>query len=227
MTSLATGKSVPAQVLFHEGRTTTRNAEAVVAPTVDVYLNRLIARMNNGMVKVVTGIRRCGKTYPLFRLFKDHLLESGIDSDHIIEVALDDEESSALRDPQALSAHLRSKIENSREQYYVLLDEVQFAISTDELKDPDTPPRLYGVLNGMLRLDNVDVYVTGSNSKLFSSDVMPKFRGHGDEIRVRPLSCLHVAPHGLSASQGEKWNLAFKHITPNEERLTPFMPQVK
>ena len=154
----------------------------------DVYLNRLVARMNNGMVKVVTGIRRCGKTYLLFRLFKEYLLESGVDSGHIIEVALDDEESRALRDPRALSTHLRSKIKNSHEQYYVLLDEVQFAISTDELKDPDTPPRLYGVLNGILRLGNVDVYVTGSNSILLSSDVMTEFRGRGDEIRVRPLS---------------------------------------
>ena len=126
----------------------------------DRYLNRLIDRMHNGMVKVVTGIRRCGKTYLLFNLFGDYLRSEGIDDDHIIEVALDVEENAALRDPAALFAHLRSKIANRHEQYYVFLDEVQYAISREELKNPDVPPRLYGVLNGLLRLRNVDVYVT-------------------------------------------------------------------
>ena len=154
----------------------------------DRYLNRLIDRMHNGMVKVVTGIRRCGKTYLLFELFGDYLRSEGVEDDHIIEVALDDEENAALRDPSALSAHIRSRIVNKHEQYYVFLDEVQYAISREELKNPDAPPRLYGVLNGLLRMRNVDVYVTGSNSKLLSSDVMTEFRGRGDEVRVRPLS---------------------------------------
>lgn len=154
----------------------------------DRYLNRLIDRMHNGMVKVVTGIRRCGKTYLLFNLFGDYLRSEGVDDGHIIEVALDVEENAALRDPAALSAHLRSKIANGREQYYVFLDEVQYAISRGELKNPDALPRLYGVLNGLLRMRNVDVYVTGSNSKLLSHDVMTEFRGRGDEVRVRPLS---------------------------------------
>lgn len=154
----------------------------------DRYLNRLIDRMHNGMVKVVTGIRRCGKTYLLFSLFGDYLRSEGVDDEHIIEVALDVEENAALRDPTALSAYLRSKIANRHEQYYVFLDEVQYAISREELKNPDAPPRLYGVLNGLLRMRNVDVYVTGSNSKLLSHDVMTGFRGRGDEVRVRPLS---------------------------------------
>lgn len=154
----------------------------------DRYLNRLIDRMHNGMVKVVTGIRRCGKTYLLFELFGDYLRSEGVEDDHIIEVALDDEENAALRDPSALSAHIRSRIANKHEQYYVFLDEVQYAISREELKNPDASPRLYGVLNGLLRMRNVDVYVTGSNSKLLSSDVMTEFRGRGDEVRVRPLS---------------------------------------
>ena len=154
----------------------------------DRYLNRLIDRMHNGMVKVVTGIRRCGKTYLLFNLFGDYLHLGGVDDEHIIEVALDVEENAALRDPAALSAYLRSKIANGREQYYVFLDEVQYAISREELKNPDVPPRLYGVLNGLLRMRNVDVYVTGSNSKLLSHDVMTEFRGRGDEVCVRPLS---------------------------------------
>ena len=154
----------------------------------DRYLNRLIDRMHNGMVKVITGIRRCGKTYLLFNLFGDYLRSEGVDDGHIIEVALDVEESVALRDPAALSAYLRSRIANGREQYYVFLDEAQYAISREELKNPDAPPRLYGVLNGLLRMRNVDVYVTGSNSKLLSHDVMTGFRGRGDEVRVRPLS---------------------------------------
>ncbi len=154
----------------------------------DRYLNRLIDRMHNGMVKVVTGIRRCGKTYLLFSLFGDYLRSEGVDDEHIIEVALDVEENAALRDPATLSAYLHSKIASRRERYYVFLDEVQYAISREELKDPDVPPRLYGVLNGLLRMRNVDVYVTGSNSKLLSRDVMTEFRGRGDEVRVRPLS---------------------------------------
>ena len=154
----------------------------------DRYLNRLIDRMHNGMVKVVTGIRRCGKTYLLFNLFGDYLRSEGVDDEHIIELALDVEENAALRDPTALSACLRSKIANRHEQYYVFLDEVQYAISREELKSPDVPPRLYGVLNGLLRMRNVDVYVTGSFSKLLSHDVMTEFRGRGDEVRVRPLS---------------------------------------
>ena len=154
----------------------------------DRYLNRLIDRMHNGMVKVVTGIRRCGKTYLLFSLFGDYLRSEGVDDEHIIEVALDVEENAALRDPATLSAYLHSKIASRRERYYLFLDEVQYAISREELKDPDVPPRLYGVLNGLLRMRNVDVYVTGSNSKLLSRDVMTEFRGRGDEVHVRPLS---------------------------------------
>lgn len=154
----------------------------------NLYLNRLIDRMHNGMVKVVTGIRRCGKTYLLFELFGGYLRSQGVDDEHIIEIALDTEEGANLRDPSALSDYLRAKIANSHEQYYVFLDEVQYAISRDELISRSNSPRLYDVLNGLLRMRNVDVYVTGSNSKLLSNDVMTEFRGRGDEVRVRPLS---------------------------------------
>lgn len=154
----------------------------------DRYLDSLVDRMHNGMIKVITGIRRCGKTYLLFELFGGYLRgELGIDDDHIIEVALDEEANRALRDPGALDAYLRAKIADKTSQYYVMLDEVQYAISDGELRR-DEPPRLYGVLNGLLRMRNVDVYVTGSNSKLLSTDVMTQFRGRGDEVRVRPLS---------------------------------------
>ena len=154
----------------------------------DRYLNRLIDRMHNGMIKVITGIRRCGKTYLLFNLFGKYLRSEGIKDDHIIEVALDIEQNASLRNPRVLSEYLHSKILNQQEQYYVFIDEIQYAISREELKNSDNPPKLYGVLNDLLRMQNVDVYVTGSNSKLLSKDVMTEFRGRGDEVRVRPLS---------------------------------------
>ena len=153
----------------------------------DKYLNDLVARKGNGMVKVVTGARRCGKTYLLFDLFEDHLRAQGVDDDHIIEIALDDLMHERYRDPLALYDYVRSRITNREEPYYVLLDEVQYAISDEEMRGEE-PPRLYGVLNGLLRMRNVDVYVTGSNSKMLSTDVMTEFRGRGDEVRVRPLS---------------------------------------
>lgn len=152
----------------------------------DMYLDRLIARMDNGMIKVITGARRCGKTFLLFDLFEDYLRSQGVDDEQIIEVSLDDLAYEQYRDPVRLAEYVTSRITGSR-QYYVLLDEVQYAISDQELHG-DKPPRLYGVLNGLLRKHNVDVYVTGSNSKMLSTDVMTQFRGRGDEVRVRPLS---------------------------------------
>lgn len=153
----------------------------------DKYLNDLIARMGNGLVKVITGARRCGKSFLLFTLFEDYLHSKGVDDDHIIEAMLDDMAYSDLRDPERLYAYITSRITTRDEQYYVLLDEVQYAISDTEMHG-DEPPQLYEVLNGLLRMHNVDVYVTGSNSKMLSTDVMTQFRGRGDEVRVRPLS---------------------------------------
>lgn len=153
----------------------------------DTYLSRLIDRMDNGMIKVITGIRRCGKTYLLFTLFREHLRSIGIANEHIIEIALDTEEHAALRDPSALSEYINMYIHDASATYYVLLDEVQYAISDAERKGSE-PPRIYGVLNGLLRKGNIDIYVTGSNSNLLSSDVLTQFRGRGDEVRVRPLS---------------------------------------
>jgi len=154
----------------------------------DRYLARLVDRMHNGMVKVVTGVRRCGKTYLLFNLFGSYLRTSGVEDSHVIELALDDEKNAEFRDPKALSNYLHSLITKKQGMYYILLDEVQYAISDEELKRADQPPGLYGVLNGLLRMQNVDVYVTGSNSKLLSTDVMTQFRGRGDEVRIRPFS---------------------------------------
>ena len=150
------------------------------------YLEKLIDRKENGLIKVVTGIRRCGKSYLLFSLFYDYLVENGIDPHQIITIALDDDTQIEYRDPDKLSAYIRSKITNEK-MYYILIDEVQYAITKEELRNPEEI-RLYNVLNGLMRLRNVDIYVTGSNSKMLTKDVLTVFRGRGDEVRVYPLS---------------------------------------
>ena len=170
-----------------------------------IYLNRLISKMDNGMIKVITGIRRCGKSFLLFELFYNYLLKQGISEDCIIRIALDDVENEALLDPHHLSEYISGHTQDSSKKYYVLLDEIQFAITQDELKNKDTYVRLYGVLNGLLRRKNVDVYVTGSNSKLLSTDVMTEFRGRGDRIHVAPLAFSEYYPaHG--GAKDEAWN---------------------
>lgn len=141
----------------------------------DVYLNKLIRKKKNGLIKVVTGIRRCGKSYLLFHLFHNHLLEEGVPEDHVIEVALDDRRNKALRDPDAMLRYIEQRTQGKGD-YYIILDEVQYM---DEFED---------VLNSLLHIPNADVYVTGSNSKFLSSDVITEFRGRGDEIHVYPLS---------------------------------------
>ncbi len=152
----------------------------------DFYLNQLINKMGNGAVKVITGIRRCGKSFLLFNLFYDYLLKSGINEDQIITLALDDDKFLSYREPEKLSEYIRSKIINS-DMYYVLIDEVQYAISKSELTNPDEV-KLYNVLNGLMKLNNVDIFVTGSNSKMLTKDILTAFRGRGDEIRVFPIT---------------------------------------
>lgn len=153
----------------------------------DRFLNQLIDKMGNGMIKVITGIRRCGKSFLLFRLFYDYLLSHGVEESEIIQIALDDDLYSEYRKPEKLSEYIRSKITDSKKTYYILIDEVQYAISKEELKNPEEI-KLYNVLNGLLRLRNVDIYVTGSNSKMLSKDVISAFRGRGDPIQIYPLS---------------------------------------
>lgn len=152
----------------------------------DNYLNRLIDKRDNGLIKVITGIRRCGKSYLLFYLFRDYLIENGVKEEQIISIALDDDTCEQYRNPDELSKFIRSKIVN-KEMYYILIDEVQYAITKQELENPEDI-KLYHVLNGLMRLRNVDIYVTGSNSKLLSGDVMTAFRGRGDQVQVFPLS---------------------------------------
>ena len=141
----------------------------------EYYLNQIKLREQNGMVKVITGVRRCGKSYMLFELFMKDLLSRGIERGHIIDIALDSIENEQLREPHVLFEFLKSKIKD-KEQYYIFLDEIQFV------------DRFTDVLNGILRINNVDIYVTGSNSKFLSSDILTEFRGRGDEIRIYPLS---------------------------------------
>ena len=152
----------------------------------DDYLRRLIDKKENGLIKVITGIRRCGKSFLLFNLFYDYLINSGVNEEQIITIALDDDLFVDYRDPDELSKYIRGKIVN-KDLYYILIDEVQYAISKNELKNPDNI-RLYNVLNGLMRLRNVDIYVTGSNSKMLTKDVLTAFRGRGDEVKIYPIS---------------------------------------
>ena len=153
----------------------------------DKYLDLLIAKKWNGMIKVVTGIRRCGKSYLLFNIFKSYLLNSGVKEDEIIEVALDSVEFEELCDRKKLYEYIKSKVIDNR-KYYLLLDEIQLVDGFEFL------------LNGLLRVSNIDCYVTGSNSKFLSSDIITEFRGRGDEIRIHPLSFKEF----YSVYQGDK-----------------------
>lgn len=141
----------------------------------DIYLNKLISRRHNGLIKVVTGVRRCGKSYLLFHLFKDYLLSEGADKRHIIEIAFDAFENKHLRDPYVLIPYIKEQITDGK-VYYILLDEIQLLGEFE------------AVLNSLIRMDNVDVYVTGSNARFLSKDVITEFRGRGDEIHMYPLS---------------------------------------
>ena len=140
-----------------------------------IYLQKLIDRKQNGMIKVITGMRRCGKSFLLFSIFRDHLKQSGVDDDHIIAVDLEDRRNKELRNPDTLLDFIDKKMSGNG-VYYILIDEVQMAAEFED------------VLNSLLKRSNADVYVTGSNAKFLSKDVITEFRGRGDEVRVRPLS---------------------------------------
>lgn len=139
------------------------------------YLDKLIAHKHNHLVKVVTGIRRSGKSFLLFEIFYRHLLSEGVDEEHIVKVDLEDRRNKSLRDPDALLSHIDSKMKDDG-MYYILLDEVQLV------------PEFEDVLNSYNKVPNADLYVTGSNSRFLSKDVITEFRGRGDEIRIFPLS---------------------------------------
>lgn len=162
----------------------------------DYYLNKLIEAKGDGLIKIVTGIRRCGKSYLLNTIFNQYLLENGVSKEHIIKVPLDDSDYQYLLNPQNLSKYIKEKIVD-KDIYYVILDEIQ-------LVDNFT-----GVLNGLLRIQNVDIYVTGSNSKFLSSDIVTEFRGRGEEIRMYPLSYSEF----MSVYDGDKLDGWIEYIT--------------
>lgn len=151
------------------------------------YLNKIIQRKHNRLVKIITGIRRCGKSYLLFNLFYDHLIQSGVDGDHIIKIALDDWANKEFRNPDRLYGYVKSSIRDDK-MYYILLDEVQLITHFED------------VLNGLMHVNNCDVYVTGSNAKFLSKDIITEFRGRGDQIHIYPLSFSEF----LSAYNGSK-----------------------
>lgn len=162
----------------------------------NIHLNRIIARMGNGMIKVVTGMRRCGKSYLLFTIFHNYLLSHGVNEDHIVMVDLENRRHAELRDPDALLSYIDSKMVD-KEQYYIILDEIQLV------------PEFEDVLNSYLKIHNADVYVTGSNAKFLSKDVITEFRGRGDEIRVTPLSFQEF----ISVKEGNRESLLIEYLT--------------
>ena len=154
------------------------------------YLDMLIRKKENGMVKVITGIRRCGKSYLLFDIYHKYLNSVGVDDSHIIELALDDDENIRWRNPIELGKHIRELMTDKERMYYIILDEIQKVaeIPNPYLPGTDETVGFVDVVLGLMKIKNADVYVTGSNSKMLSSDILTEFRGRGDEIGVNPLS---------------------------------------
>lgn len=154
------------------------------------YLDMLIRKKENGMVKVITGIRRCGKSYLLFDIYHKYLNSVGVDDSHIIELALDDDENIRWRNPIELGKHIRELMTDKERMYYIFLDEIQKVaeIPNPYLPGIDETVGFVDVVLGLMKIKNADVYVTGCNSKMLSSDILTEFRGRGDEIRVNPLS---------------------------------------
>ena len=155
----------------------------------DIYLSKLISKQHNGLIKVITGIRRCGKSYLLFNLFREYLEQQGVQADHIIDIAFDSFENKKYRNPEILYPYLKAQIAD-KDIYYILLDEVQL------LDDFES------VLNSLARIRNVDLYVTGSNAEFLSKDIITEFRGRGDEIHMYPLTFSEF----MSVFDGDKIN---------------------
>ena len=182
----------------------------------DIHLKKLIDSKHNGMIKVITGIRRSGKSYLLFNLFYNHLVDNGVDNNHIIKVDLENRRNKALRNPDNLLAFLDEKMVD-RKMHYILLDEIQMV---DEFED---------VLNSFLKIENADVYVTGSNSRFLASDVVTEFRGRGEEIRIAPLSFYEF----MSVYDGSREDALDEYLTygglpaipslPTEEKKTNYL----
>lgn len=155
----------------------------------DMYLNKIISYMWDGQVKVITGVRRCGKSYLLRTIFRDYLLAQSVAAEQILTFELDMAKDIKYRNPLELTKKVKETVENKKEQYYLFVDEIQLS---DEVPNPYNPDgkriTFYDALNDLKAISNLDIYVTGSNSKMLSSDILTEFRGRSDEIRVHPLS---------------------------------------
>ena len=175
------------------------------------YLEKLISKKENGLVKVITGIRRCGKSYLLFNIYKDYLKSIGVDDECIICLALDDDENIQYRNPLELGKYIRSLTADESKTYYVFLDEIQKVVTIQNpyIEGVEDKISFVDVVLGLMKHDNIDVYVTGSNSKMLSSDILTEFRGRGDEIRVNPLSFAEF----YNAFEGEKRNTWQEYYT--------------
>lgn len=154
------------------------------------YLNKLISKKENGLIKIITGNRRCGKSYLLFTIYHEYLVSAGIAENQIIELALDETVNAKYRNPIELDSYIRSLVSDKSKQYYVFLDEIQKVneIQNPYVDNPNSKITFVDTVLGLMKIKNVDLYITGSNSKMLSSDILTEFRDRGDEIRVYPLS---------------------------------------
>ncbi len=161
------------------------------------YLDKLIQKKDNGRIKVITGLRRCGKSYLLFNLYRDYLVNSGVSEDRIITMALDEIDNAKYRNPFELNNYIKDRISDKKKRYYVMIDEIQFvsAIPNPYVDNPDAKLTFIDVILGLMKLPNADIYITGSNSNMLSSDILTQFRDRGDEIRVNPLSFAEISEH--------------------------------
>lgn len=173
----------------------------------DFYLSKLIEKKENGLIKVITGIRRCGKSYLVFNLYHKYLVSNGINENQIIEIALDETKNIKYRNPIELDKYIRKLVSNKNKMYYVFIDEIQKVetIQNPYIKNKDSKIGFVDTLLGLMKLPNVDLYVTGSNSRMLSSDILTEFKDRGDEIRVNPLSFKEF----YNAYKGDK-NLAWQ-----------------
>ncbi|UTC66624.1 MULTISPECIES: ATP-binding protein [unclassified Treponema] len=156
----------------------------------DYYLKQLIRKKDNGRVKIITGIRRCGKSYLLFKLYREYLLSKGVKENQIISIALDEIENIEYRNPFKLNEYIKDKAKNKNKKYYIFIDEIQLSetIKNPYIENSENNITFVDVLLGLMKIENLDIYVTGSNSKMLSSDILTQFRDRGDEIHVNPLS---------------------------------------
>lgn len=175
------------------------------------YLNQLIDKKDNGRVKIITGVRRCGKSYLLFELYRKYLLSIGINENQIIMIALDSLKNVQYRNPIELDDFLREKIRDNVLLYYIFIDEIQFVeeISNPYLKNSNSKISFVDLVLGLMKISNVDVYITGSNSRMLSSDVLTQFRDRGDEIRVYPFHLLNFIHAMMEIKERLSMNIVY------------------